>query len=141
MDMCIGEGRFDNVRSAAYWCKRSLDISPRYFDLETAANDYGKFLEEKHRNPMIADMAMHLVVKKNPISDFKNFESNLTLLEKVPEVDTLVKSVDEKIFETYPRTYDTRRCLIAEDRVSLTSDVKPKLRGLKKLMLKLKASL
>lgn len=138
MEICIGEDRFSNIRSSAYWYKHSLDKQPKHFDSELAAIDGINFLEQKLEHPTYADLAMRDVIKKNPIKYPQFIDRNINILEKTPEVDCMFNNVEEKICKIYPKSYPIRKALIKNDRVTLSWDIMPKLSGFKKLMLKLK---
>ena len=138
MEICIGEGRFSNIRSSAYWYKHSLDKQPRHFDSEIAAMDGLNFMEQKLKNPTYADLAMRDVIKTKPIKYPQFIDRNLKILERNPEFDSLAGKVEKKICQIYPKSYPIRKALIKNDRVTLNWDVMPKLSGFKKFMLKLK---
>lgn len=134
----LGGARFDDIYGHAANYKRQLDSNPAWYDEELAQIRTEDFLKDRIKNPTIADAAMHRYVKRYPFESPKyQIINNIADLEKTPVVDTLIKQDRENYKKLYPKTGRIREALIQNDRIDLYK-VTPKLKGAKKLLLRLK---
>lgn len=134
----MGGSRWDNLRNATKWAALSCDSPwiPDNIDI----NDYNRFLQEKVKNPVAAEIAMHEFSRKNNI-DSTALTGNRVRLERAPENDFLAKQLKTDYKKNYPKTGKMRWALISNNRFSL-NEVKPKLTNcLKKLFIKLQAAI
>ena len=125
-----------------YACKRSLETYPEHLvgtEYNLAVNRYGDVLKEKLKNPLCTELAMKNVLDEHPIIYKKAYKKNLAKIEDNEYIKGLLSKIaaQEKQQEW---SLSLRRALIAEDRIELYA-VKPKLKGFKKLLLRLKLML
>lgn len=117
--------------------KDSVDTMSETYSKLTAKDDYTRFLRNKISNTTRANIALHELDKSHLIMFPICHDRHLNELEKMPEVDKLLKESDAKIQALYPKTAGIRKRLIDADRI-VFDRVKPSLKGLKKELLKLR---
>lgn len=134
----IGGCLWDDLRQATQWAAFSCD-SAWNVDKNDIYN-YNGFLQEKVKNPVAAEIAMHEFSRKHNI-DPTTLTGNRIILERVPENDFLANKLKTDYKKNYPKTGKIRRALIYNDRFAL-NEIKPKLtNSLKKLFIKLQATI
>ena len=113
-----------------------LDKPGKYYDKEMARDCYKEFLNERMNNPTIARIADYEYTSKHPVQYFYDYYENKHQLVRSPEIDTLLKASKKAEKEKYPKTRILRIGLINEGRFEL-GQVKPKITGFKKFLLRL----
>ena len=137
----LGGAKYDNIYNHAASYKKQLDSNPAWYDKDLAQIRTEDFLRDRIKNPTIADAALQRYVKRHPYKSQKfQLINNLADLEKTPGVDVLIKQNHENYKKLYPKTGSIRETLIKNDRIDLYK-VTPKLKGVKKFLLKLKTML
>ena len=129
-----GFGRFDDLYRKAYWAKISLDRTANWFDEESALDDCVEYLKERRKNRTAGDIAYAEVIRKNPLGE-TDYSKNLRILERNPEVDSLLKESRNFNAKNYPKTGRVRNTLIKNNRFRLY-EVLPKLTGFSKFVMK-----
>ena len=117
--------------------KDSVDTMSETYSKLAAKDDYIRFLHKKISNPTCANIALHELDKSHSIMFPICHDRHLNELEKMPEVDKLLKESDAKIQALYPKTAGIGKRLIDADRI-VFDRVKPSLKGIKKELLKLR---
>lgn len=137
----IGDGfsRFDGLKQSAYWARLSCcNTEPiDKYDIE----NYNQFLQDKITNPTAADIAMQDTIREHRSAYFEDAIAlpNKNKLEKYPENDVLVKTIEQNYKENYPKTGKLRQILIENNRFCLNC-VRPKMTNkFEKLIIKLKS--
>ena len=130
----------DGYRLSAERFRRSVKVSSGNFIDAVARVRYIDYLEHQIENSTRANIAMNEVRKKHPIDFPFTYEINMAKLEQDPEIKALTKTLSEKYSNHYPNTGEWRDLLIKENRV-VFDKVTPALRGFKKSLLRLKATL
>ena len=123
----------------AYWCKATLDKPSQCFkehSKDIAAEQYKIFMEETVKNLVAATIAMRDVLREHPLQYPGDSFQNIAVLEKQPEIDVLIKQV-EQIRLSNSKTASIRHDILATDRINMHI-VTPKLRGFEKFCKKLK---
>lgn len=132
----IGGNRWDSLSRKADLARISCQSSCEIDEIDIA--NYNEYLLEKKKNPTVAKIAIvESMIKSNTETYLTGY--NRSMLERVPENETLVKSIYEKELKSYPNTGRLRNVLIQEGRFSLNS-VTPKITNkLKKIIIKIKS--
>ena len=117
--------------------RHTIDTPREYFNKDYTGACYKDFLSHKIKNHTRADIAMQKLYKKYPIRFPMSYERNMYDLEKVPEIDTLIKSANETYAKLYPKTGKLRKRLINADRFDFEK-ITPALKGVRKLLLRLR---
>lgn len=129
----LGGSRWDNLVKQTYWARLSLQSSSGADEFDV--DNYHDFLVEKRKNPTAASIAMHNSAKRSGFAPFYNKSS----LERSPENETLVKTLDNNFHKNYPNSGRLRNVLIEHDRFSLDF-VKPKMTNhFQKFLIKIKS--
>ena len=127
----------ESLRADAKFFRAAADTMPEAYNKTLAREDYKIFLKQKIKNSTRANIAMNELYKSHPISFPICYDLHIRELEKLPDVDELIKESETKIRKIYPKTAGLRERLIKADRV-VFEEVKPALKGLKKELLKLR---
>lgn len=137
-EYCEGGYRFENLYSKAYWAKREMNVPARKLDFGQAEYEYKMFLEEKVEQPTRANIAMAEVIRNTGVN--MEFFLNKSNLEASPELDCLVKTIEDHELKNYPKTRKLRDILTVEN--MRLNEVSPKINSkLKKLFVKFMAKI
>ena len=131
-----------DLQYKSYACKRSLETYPKPLvgaEYDLAVSRYGEFLKEKIKNPLCTELAMRSVLDEHPIVYKKAYKVNQAKLEENEYIKSLLAKIAARE-KQQEWSLPLRRALIAEDRIELFM-VKPKLKGFKKFLLRLKLML
>ncbi len=133
---------FDKIYYKTYAYRRSLDTFPNVFKddvYQLSINKYADYLKERINNPIVTELVSKKVEYEHPIKDPAYFLKN----KKKAEQNTVIKNLLAKLAVeeiNYSKTQSIRETLLSEGRINLYS-ITPKLRGIKKFLLKLKVLL
>ncbi len=128
--------KYDDVRFNAYWSKIAIDSRLLIDDIDVDC--YKNHLQDCEKNPTIGLIAGKKYITGKKMNYPFYAKRNIKLLERQPEIDSLQKSINNKINNLYPKTKNARLYIIESGRISLD-----KIKKLKKYTMidKLKISL
>ena len=110
--------KYENVRSNAFWSRAAIDtlLSIDSDNIE----EYKSHLQDCEKNPTVGFLARHKYITGKPMNYPITAKRNMRYLERQPEIDSLRKSIENKIkTELYPRTRHIREYIIENERVTL----------------------
>ena len=125
-----------------YACKSSLETYPKNLvgiEYDLAVSRYEDVLKEKIKNPICTELAMKNLLDEHPFQYKIAYKKNMARIEENESIKKLLAKIaaQEKQQEN---SLPLRRLLMAENRIDLFT-VKPKLKGFKKFLLRLKSML
>ena len=111
----IGMIPYEKVRRNAYWSRVHIDTKLKIDkdDIE----DYKMHLYDCEKNPTVGLLAGKKYITGEPMNYPLCANRNIRYLEKQPEIDTLKKSIENKIDKLYPKTKYIREYIIDNNRV------------------------
>lgn len=107
--------RYERERYNAYWSRVGIDT--RLLADKYNVEDYKAHLKDCEKNPTVGLLARKKYITGKPMNYPETARRNLRYIEKQPEIDTLTKSVNNKIKELYPKTAFVRQYIIDNNRV------------------------
>lgn len=109
--------KYENARYNAYWARVGIDTRLKIDDYNI--DDYKAHLKDCRENPTIGLLANRKYITGKPMNYPIYARRNLHYLEKQPEINTLIKSLENKIKTLYPKTKHLREYIIDNGRVLL----------------------
>lgn len=129
--------KYESIRSNAYWSRVHIDTRLK-IDREDIL-DYKAHLQDCEKNPTVGLLAGKKYITGKPMNYPEYAYRNRCYLERQPEIDSLKKSLKNRINELYPKTKHIREYIINNNRVLLDGIEKSrKYTSLNKLMILLK---
>jgi len=118
MEIVLGETpKYQRARYNAYWSRSGIDTTLRVE--KDNINDYKAHLRDCEENPTVGLLARKKYITGKPMNYPETAYRNVRYMEKNSEIDTMIKSINKKIKELYPRTAHIREYIIDNNRVVL----------------------
>lgn len=109
--------KYEDARSNAYWSRAGIDT--RLLASSMNVSDYKNHLLDCEKNPTVGMIIRKKYITGSPMNYPEGARRNIKFMNQQPEISDLIKSVDKKIQELYPRTKHIREYIIDSRRVLL----------------------
>lgn len=109
--------KYETARSNAFWSRTGIDTGLGVAN--HTINHYKAHLRDCEKNPTVGLLIKNKYITGKPMNYPIDAKCNFNYVKSQPEIDTLQKSVDNRIQTLYPKTKHIRQYIIDKDRVSL----------------------
>lgn len=116
--------KYEQARVNSYWTRVGIDT--RLLTDSDDINYYKRHLMDCEKNPTVGMIIRKKYITGSPMNYPECARRNIKFMNQQPEISDLIKSVDKKIQELYPRTKHIREYIIDSRRVLLDEVKKSK---------------